>query len=370
LYQPPAGQRFVVGSAEEDGSMSQEDVRRAALVALLIGLSSAFALLLVAPFSDAVAFTKGREVAPFPTEFRTGDYIWHPEVSPAGPVVILVSLPDQVLYAFRNGVRIGRSTVSTGKKGHRTPTGVFTVLQKKVDHESSIYKGAKMPHMQRLTWGGIAIHAGQLPGYPASHGCVRMPVDFAEKLYSVTSIGTTVILADNKSGPDTTTKPGLLFAANRSETAPAGAVVWEPDKAPEGPVSVILSAADGAAYVYRNGAEIGRAPVGGLEGISGSYAFSALAMVDSSGRRNWLSIASVGGGAPNLTELASRIAVDPGFLANARALITPGTSLIVTDAPAGADTRSGSDFSILTSSRAQQSAPHAVGRRPRLARQK
>src|SRR5262249_2541590 len=162
----------------------------AGLAALLTALSSAFALLLVATLCNAAGFTKGREVAPFPKEFRTGDYIWHPEIAPAGPVVILVSLPDQVLYVFRNGVRIGRSTVSTGKKGHRTPTGVFTVPQKKVDHESSIYKGAKMPHMQRLTWRGVAMHAGQLPGYPASHGCVRLPVDFAERLYSVTSLGT------------------------------------------------------------------------------------------------------------------------------------------------------------------------------------
>jgi hypothetical protein len=311
------------------------------------------ASLLAAPFSDATGFTKGREIAPFPTEFKPGDYIWHPEISPAGPVVILVSVPDQVLYVFRNGVRIGRSTVSTGTKGHRTPTGVFTVLQKKVDHESSIYKGAKMPHMQRLTWDGIAIHAGQLPGYPASHGCVRLPVDFADKLYSVTSVGTTVIIADNKSAPDTTTKPGLLFAGNTGEAAPPSAVVWQPEKAREGPVTVILSAADGAAYVYRNGVEIGRAPAGGLEHISGSYAFSALATVDSSGRRDWLSITSVGGTAPNLKDLASRIAVDPKFLANARALITPGTSLIITDAPVNVNTRSGSDFSILTTSATQ-----------------
>ena len=76
------------------------------------------------------ASTKGRAVAPFTSEFKAGDYVWHPEVSPAGPVVIIVSLPDQVMYAYRNGVRIGRSTVSTGKPGKRTPTGVFTVLQK------------------------------------------------------------------------------------------------------------------------------------------------------------------------------------------------------------------------------------------------
>src|SRR5258708_40078446 len=79
--------------------------------------------------------------------------------------------------------------------------GVFTVLQKKVRHTSTIYKGAQMPHMQRLTWSGIAMHAGHLPGYPASAGCVRMPVDFAAKLYSVTNLGTTVIIAVNVSAP-------------------------------------------------------------------------------------------------------------------------------------------------------------------------
>jgi L,D-transpeptidase-like protein len=311
------------------------------------------AALLAAPLPADARFTKGRKIAPFPKEFKPGDYIWHPEISPAGPVVILVSLPDQVLYVFRNGVRIGRSTVSSGTKGHRTPTGVFTVLQKKVDHESTIYKGAKMPHMQRLTWDGIAMHAGQLPGYPASHGCVRLPVDFAEKLYSVTTVGTTVIVADNESAPDTTTKPGLLFGGDSGKAVPAGAVVWQPEKAPEGPVSVILSAADGAAYIYRNGVEIGRAPAGGLGHISGTHAFSALSTVDSSGRRDWLSITSVGSGTPDLKELASRSAIDPEFLANARALITPGTSLIVTDAPVDATTRSDSNFSILTTSAAQ-----------------
>jgi hypothetical protein len=122
------------------------------------------------------------------------------------------------------------------------------------------------------------------------------------------------------------------------------------EKAPKGPVSIIISAADGAGYTYRNGVEIGRAPIGGLRGISGSYASSALATVDSSGRRDWLSIASVGRRVPNLKVLANRISVDPTFLANARKLIPPGTSLIVTDAPVNAQTRSGFGFNILTSS--------------------
>jgi lipoprotein-anchoring transpeptidase ErfK/SrfK len=123
----------------------------------------------------AASHTKGRAVHPSTSEFKTGEYVWHPEISPAGPVVVIVSLPEQQMYVYRNGVRIGRSTVSTGKKGNATPTGMFTILQKKVRHESNIYKGAQMPHMQRLTWTGIAMHAGRLPGYAASHGCVRLP---------------------------------------------------------------------------------------------------------------------------------------------------------------------------------------------------
>src|SRR6185436_9038620 len=293
-------------------------------------ISSVLVVLLVPLLADAANFTKGKEVAPFPDEFKPGDYVWHHEISPVGPVVVVVSVPDQQMYVFRNGVRIGRSTVSTGRKGKTTPTGVFTILQRKVDHESSIYKGAKMPHMQRLTWDGIAIHAGRLPGYPASHGCVRVPVDFAEKLYSVTTIGTTVIIADDKSAPSTTTNPGMLFAGTEGAAAPAGPAVWQPEKAPEGPVSIVISAADGAAYIYRNGVEIGRAPVGGLRGVSGSHAFSALEKVDAQGRRDWLSVTSVGGAAPDLKALADRMTVDPGILANTRALIVPGTSLILT----------------------------------------
>src|SRR3984893_3639956 len=138
----------------------------------------ALGFLLITPESHAQAHTKGTPVAPFNATLKPGDYSWHPELSPVGPVVVLVSLPDQVLYVYRNGVRIANSTVSSGKPGKTTPTGVFTVLQKKVRHTSSIYKGAQMPHMQRLTWSGIAFHAGYLPGYAASAGCVRMPVDF------------------------------------------------------------------------------------------------------------------------------------------------------------------------------------------------
>src|SRR5215470_12619910 len=226
-------------------------------------------VILVLIFSASTAIgaghTKGREVEPHVTEFKPGDYVWHPEISPAGPVVIIVSLPEQQMYVYRNGVRIGRSTVSTGTKGHPTPTGMFTILQKKVRHESNLYKGAKMPHMQRLTWTGIAMHAGRLPGYPASHGCVRLPIDFAEKLYSVTNNGTNVIITDDEFAPGETGEPGLLLSAKTGAPAKpvlsAGHFEWNPDKAPTGPVSITLSIPNQQAYVYRDGIEIGRCAV-------------------------------------------------------------------------------------------------------------
>ena len=310
--------------------------------------STALGLLLAVALARAERPTKGQAVAPFTAQFKPGEYVWHPEISPAGPVVIIVSPVEQVLYVYRNGVRIGRSTISSGKAGHRTPTGVFTVLQKKVKHTSSVYKGASMPYMERLTWAGVALHAGNLPGYPASHGCVRLPFDFAQQLYTVTTNGTTVIITDSKTAPGSTAAPGLLFAATPSEVAPPGSVVWKPEKAPTGPVSIIVSSTDGAAYVYRNGVEIGRAPVGGLRGVIGSYVYSALGDVDAEGRRDWLSTATVGGRAPNIKDLVKQVSVDQQFLARARALITPGTTLILTDAPVSVSTRSGPGFNILT----------------------
>jgi L,D-transpeptidase catalytic domain len=317
-------------------------------LSLAATILAAFSFLFATPRSHAQAHTKGRQAAPFTPNLKPGDYIWHPESSPAGPVVVLVSLPVQLLYVYRNGVRIGRSTVSTGKPGKGTPTGVFTVLQKKVSHTSSIYKGAQMPHMQRLTWTGIAMHAGHLPGYPASAGCVRLPIDFAAKLFSVTGVGTTVIIADNKSAPSHTVRPGLIFSGKVGTPSGSG-FVWTPEKAPKGPVSIIMSAPDRKIYVYRNGVEIGRAPVNGLDSarVSGTYVYAANATRDSAGRREWISTASVGKQAPDLKDLQKRIAIDPSYLKDVSSIITPGTTLILTNAPVTNQTHSAPGFSIL-----------------------
>ena len=109
-------------------------------------------------------------------------------------VLITISLASQQMHVFRNGVFWRSSPVSTGKRGKETPTGVFAILQKKKFHRSNLYSNAPMPFMQRLTWGGIAIHAGRLPGYPASHGCIRLPNEFASELFMITGATSTAVI--------------------------------------------------------------------------------------------------------------------------------------------------------------------------------
>ena len=142
-------------------------------------LPFAAALLVLRPFLvSAETFTEGMRVSPETVTLKPGQYVWEPERTPEGPLLIVPSTTEQVAYVYRNGIRIARSSVSTGRPGHPTPTGVFTILEKEVHHTSSIYKGAEMPYMERVTWGGIALHAGNLPGYPDSHGCIRLRWNF------------------------------------------------------------------------------------------------------------------------------------------------------------------------------------------------
>jgi len=104
------------------------------------------------------------------------------------PVAIIVSIPKQLIFVYRNGILIGASTCSTGKPGHSTPTGVLTILDEAKVHTSATY-GEPMPDMEKLTCKGIALHVGDLPGYPDSHGCLHLPPDFAADLYAITQIG-------------------------------------------------------------------------------------------------------------------------------------------------------------------------------------
>ncbi len=127
---------------------------------------------------------------------RPGQFVWEKRAAYANPLRMVVVLDIQRMYVFDGDDLVGFTTISSGKKGKETPTGVFRILQKKEYHESNLYANAPMPFMQRLTWDGIALHAGHLPGYPASHGCIRLPRIFAKSLYDATQMdGEVVILA-------------------------------------------------------------------------------------------------------------------------------------------------------------------------------
>jgi len=162
------------------------------------------------------------------------------------PMLLVVDLASQRLVAYRDGEPVATSPVSTGKPGYGTPRGVFTILQKKSFHRSNLYSDAPMPFMQRLTWAGVALHAGNLPGYPASHGCIRLPHDFARKLFAQTRTGMTVMVVGQR--------PSIR---SRPVTGPAW---WRSGLATRGPVTIVVSGADRRMIVLRDGVQIGSAP--------------------------------------------------------------------------------------------------------------
>lgn len=128
---------------------------------------------------------------------------------------VIVDKSTQEMKVYENGKLVTRSNVSTGKAGHTTPSGIFSVLGKKRRHYSNLYNSAPMPYMQRLTWSGIALHeSGHVPSYPASHGCVRMPGKFANKLFKYTNIGAQVFIANHALEPQRFQSDGM-FAANK-----------------------------------------------------------------------------------------------------------------------------------------------------------
>ena len=289
--------------------------------------------------------TKGVPTSKPTGPLKPGEYWWKPVLSPRGPVVVLVSLPQQTMYVYRNGILIGRSSISSGSKGNSTPPGVFDILEKKETHYSKTYNDAPMPNMQRLTWTGIAMHSGQLPGYPASHGCIRLPYDFSALLFDATSKGGTVVIGDGKTPqPHLASNPGLMLAPKdftRSMLRPLAAndYDWHPERSSRGPITIVISSADRALYVYRNGNPIGRAALE-VKGRLGEHVFtllegttgkpSQLAPGRQAGR--WMRVDGKGRGV-DADKLASRLRFSTEFAHKVADEIAPGTTVIVTDAP-------------------------------------
>ena len=143
---------------------------------------------------------------------------------PQGPLIIAISIEKQILKVYDANGYFAETPISTGMRGHSTPMGVFSVIQKHKYHHSNIYSGAPMPYMQRITWSGVAMHAGVLPGYPASHGCIRMPMNFAVKMWGWTRMGARVVITPGELAPENFSHP--LLATQK--TAPLAAL--EPQK--------------------------------------------------------------------------------------------------------------------------------------------
>jgi L,D-transpeptidase catalytic domain len=291
--------------------------------------------------------TKGTPTGKPTGTLKPGEYWWNPQLSPSGPIVVLVSIPQQTMHVYRNGILIGRSTVSTGSKGHSTPGGVFSILEKKQQHYSKKYDNAPMPYMQRLTWSGIAMHSGNLPGYPASHGCVRLPYDFSQLLFKATEKGGTVVVGDGKTPtPHFASNPGLLlapkdFSPEMLHRLGKDEFDWRPERSPEGPITIVVSSADDALYVYRNGNPIGRGAIQvSGRGDLGNHVFTLLE--GSTGKpsqlapgreaRRWMRVTSAGRPV-EADQLASRIHFNPEFAQKLADEIKPGTTVIVTDQP-------------------------------------
>lgn len=290
--------------------------------------SAALALAAAAPAQTSAPIMEPGAIE----RMKPGDYFWAPQVAPSGPVTMIVSLKTQRAYVYRNGVPIGISTISSGKPGHATPTGIFTILQKRVEHKSNLYNNAPMPYMQRLTWDGIALHAGALPGYPASHGCVRLPLEFAKLLYGVTQLGLTVVITNDGLVPEVSPAANPIGTPRDDQHALPTRYSWNPERAPTGPVSIVVSGRDRRVVVLRNGKQIGSATLMLDEPITATQAFT-LRAVDADGP-HWLRLPLPGGATGMAGELTAQDLakghVPEAFRAKLATVLAPGTTMLVT----------------------------------------
>ncbi|MFN9498665.1 MAG: L,D-transpeptidase [Erythrobacteraceae bacterium] len=293
------------------------------------------------------AFAQGA-TASSPVEFaqkaealKPGEWVWAGDVAPEGPVLVYVDLSRQTATVYRNGVRVAVTTVSSGKPGHETPTGVFTILQKDAKHRSSTYNNAPMPYQQRLTWDGVALHAGGLPGYPESHGCVHLPLEFARKLFGITHMGGAVIVSGRAGSVVSMPAAGVIAPADEQANAtphnplgPGESYRWQPELAPTGPLSVVISATDKRVIVLRNGVEIGRARVELATDDFETHVFVFSRTPE--GRAHW-TLAGVPGHAGEAGQVlnpfvAASVQMPSAFLAHLHESLAPGAAVLLTRA--------------------------------------
>src|SRR3954453_1229750 len=195
-------------------------------------IAAGLAALIAAPADHAGALERRSERSVESIDSRTA----------GEPIMAIVSLRKQRITVYDANSWIVRAPVSSGQKGRETPAGIFSVIQKEADHYSNLYDDAYMPHMQRITWSGIALHGGVLPGYASSHGCIRMPFDFAARLFEETATGMRVIIAPNDVAPVEIVHP-LLFQQKPGSAAMVAARTAEAEEAVRKAVQARLAAA-------------------------------------------------------------------------------------------------------------------------------
>lgn len=299
----------------------------------LLGSMNRFqALSITAAFTAAATLSTGTLHAE-DRQHNPDTFTWNPELSPDGSVLVTVSLKSQTAAVYRNGIRIGSSEVSTGFKGHETPTGVFHILNKDKNHHSKTYGNASMPYSERLTWDGVALHAGAVPGHPSSHGCIHLPYDFSKKLFGVTHNGTTVVVTDEE--PDVHVSHGHKVQFQDGTTSK---FTWQPELSPSGPTSMIFSKPDKKLYLIRSGITIGECPVKTSlfsKHVRGSSAFVFSGWkVDAKDKTTTSSWTQVSGKKAHHTDtLDEWFTLDQRFQYLLQGIITPGTNLVVTNDP-------------------------------------
>jgi lipoprotein-anchoring transpeptidase ErfK/SrfK len=325
----------------------------------------------------------------------------HEQPVPQGPLHIIVSTAKQRVTVYANGTLVGRAPVSTGMPDHPTPTGIFTVISKSRWHVSNIYSGAPMPYMQRITWSGIALHAGKLPGYPASHGCIRLPEHFATRLWALSKIGARVIIARDEVAPVAIAHPRLPVP-KKPENKPAAALVAAAPAAagkielvasvesankvgegineisavkpasPEnivqvippqrqGPVQVFVSRKQGKVFVRQDFKPIFEAPVTIAEPDRplGTHVFTAMQMQEDGAAMQWTAVTipsgyarardtAVKAAAPTAAAALDRIEMPQEAIDRIAGLLAVGSALIVSDNALSDETGLETDFIVLT----------------------
>jgi hypothetical protein len=329
-----------------------------------------------------------------------------------GPLQIIISIADQRISVYDGGTLIADSSVSTGVPDHPTPSGVFSVIGKQLWHRSNLYSDAPMPYMQRITWSGIALHAGDLPGYPASHGCIRLKRDFAIRLWHLTKRGTRVIIAPDDVRPIEIADPRLpqfkpkaadappktaavvLDSAMTDATAvpvstpaddPPPAIADIPGSAPPRvaarkpvPISILVSRKSNQVFVRQGGKHLFDAPITIQDAAEslGTHVFTLAGSPGEGADFRW-TVVSIPEGSPRAVQSPTsrrqqspvkkplertppdsssdkasaalgRIELPPDVIERIADLLAPGSSLIVTDQGISKETGNGTDFIVET----------------------